>query len=302
MRPLHLRGGVYFRCDFRAPWGMRIKPTPVAEFHLIVRGQCWLQLATRRQPVALHGGDIVVLPHGDGHALLDSPKSRAVPAERIVGGQSLDRYGPVVYGGKGLPAEILCGYFEFERAPRQTLLAALPPLIHVRGADSDALASLQAVMALISRETRNPQPGGAAIVDRLAEVLFIQILRAYIASAEAPSGIFAAIADRQIGAALAQLRSAPEKPWSVASLAKQVAMSRSAFSARFTQLVGQPPMRYLAERRMERARELLAQPGMNAAAVAGKVGYGSEAAFGKAFKKIFGTGPGAFRRRSQRPG
>ena len=124
--------------------------------------------------------------------------------------------------------------------------------------------------------------------------------RAHVERAETPPGILAAVADQQIGAALSLLHGAPEKPWSLASLGKQVAMSRSAFAARFARLVGQPPMEYLAARRMERARELLRGAGMNAAAVAGKVGYRSEAAFGKAFKKIVGIGPGAFRRTGSR--
>ena len=291
---------MYFRCDFRAPWGMKIEPTPVAEFHLITRGQCWLRLASRTQPLALQAGDIVVFPHGEGHTLLDSPHRRAVPAGQIVAEQDLTQYGPVVYGGKGLPAEILCGYFEFDREARHPLVAALPPLIHIRGTDAHDFAWLQSVISLITQETRKPRPGADAVVNRLAEVLFIQVLRAHIARANVPSGILAAIADKQIGAALAHLHNAPEKPWSVASLGKHVAMSRSAFSARFTRLVGTPPMEYLASRRMEKARELLSGRGMNAATVAEKVGYASEAAFSKAFKRIVGASPGAFRRKSSR--
>jgi len=277
---------------------MTIEPAPVAEFHLITRGQCWLRLASRKQPIALNAGDIVVFPHGDGHTLLDAPDGRAVAAEQILAGQNLDHYGPVVYGGDGLPAGILCGYFEFDREPRHSLVAALPPLIHIRGTDAQEFAWLQSVIGLVTHETRRPRPGADAVVNRLAEVLFIQILRAYVEGADAHPGILAAIADRQIGAALAHLHNAPEKPWSVASLGRQVAMSRSAFSARFARLVGQTPMQYLALRRMEKARELLSDRATSAAAVAAKVGYRSEAAFSKAFKRAVGTGPGAFRRKS----
>lgn len=298
LRSVRLRGGVYFQCDFRAPWGMKIKPSPVAEFHLVTRGQCWLRLGSRTQPVPLHAGDIVVFPHGDGHTLLDAPNAAAVAVEQIVGDQNLDAYGPVVYGGKGLPAGMLCGYFEFDREPRHPLVAALPPLIHIRGSDAQDFAGLQSLVGLIAHETGKPRPGADAVVNRLAEVLFIQILRVHIGRADAPPGLLAAIADRQIGAALAHLHDAPDRPWSVASLGKKVAMSRSAFAARFARLVGQTPMDYLASRRMEKARELLRIEGANAAAVAEKVGYRSEAAFSKAFKRIVGTGPGAFRRRS----
>lgn len=298
LRSLHLRGGVHFRCDFSAPWGMEMKPSRAAEFHLITRGQCWLRLKSRRDPIPLLAGDVVVFPHGDAHAIVDAPDSRAIPAEKIVANQNLDRYGPVVFGGDGMRADILCGYFEFDRAARHPLLAALPPLIHIRGADAGDFAWLQAAVGFIAHETRESRPGADAVVNRLVEVLFIQVLRAYIEQAEVPPGILAAIADKQIGAALALLHNAPEKPWSLASLGRDVAMSRSAFAARFARLVGQPPMQYLALMRMEKARELLRAGGTNAAAVAAKVGYRSEAAFGKAFKKMVGTGPGAFRRKS----
>ncbi len=297
LRSVHLKGGVYFRCDFSAPWGMEIKPTPAAEFHLITRGQCWLRVASRRNPIPLHSGDIVVFPHGDAHALLDAPGREAVPAEKIVANQNLDSYGPVVYGGDGLPAGILCGYFEFDRTAKHPLIAALPPLIHIRGTDAQDFAWLQAAVSFISHETREPRPGADAVVNRLAEILFIQVLRAYIEQADIPLGILAAIADRQIGAALAHMHSAPEKPWSVASLGRQAALSRSAFAARFTRLAGQPPMEYLASLRMEKARQLLQENSLSTAAVAERVGYRSEAAFSKAFKKMVGTSPGAFRRR-----
>lgn len=275
---------------------MAMKPSAVAEFHLVTRGQCWLRLNSRKKPISLLAGDVVVLPHGDAHAIVDAPDSNAVAAEKIVAGQSLEHYGPVVFGGDGVAADLLCGYFEFDRAARHPLVEALPPLIHLRGTDASDFAWLQTAVRFIAHETRESRPGADAVVNRLVEVLFIQVLRAYVESADAPPGILAAIADKQIGAALALLHGAPEEPWSLASLGKRVAMSRSALAARFARLVGQPPMEYLALRRMERARELLRAEGMKAAAVAARVGYRSEASFGKAFKRIVGVGPGAFRR------
>lgn len=296
LRSLRLRGGVYFRCDFSAPWGMAIRPSQVAEFHLVTRGQCWLRLKSRKDAIPLVAGDVVVFPHGDAHAIVDAPRSHAVPAEKIVGDQSVEHYGPVVFGGDGITASFLCGYFEFDRSARHPLVAALPPLIHVRGFGASDFAWLQTTVSFIAHETREPCPGAEAVVNRLVEILFIQILRAHIESTHAPPGILAALADRQIAAALSLLHGAPEKPWSLASLGRQVAMSRSAFADRFARLVGRPPMEYLAQRRMEKARELLLGSGTNTAAVAQKVGYRSEAAFSKAFKKIVGIGPGAFRR------
>lgn len=296
LRSLHLGGGVYFRCEFSAPWGMEIKPTPVAEFHVIVRGNCWLRMPDRSDPIPLQGGDLVAFPHGDAHSLVDAPEGVALPAEEIVQGQNLDHYGPVTYGGSGLPATVLCGYFQFDRDHPHPLVAALPSLIHIRGTDSYDFAWLQTALNFMIHETKTAKPGAEAVVNRLAEVLFVQMVRAHIAQSEAPPGMLAAIADKQIGAALQLMHQAPQHPWTLATLAQRVGMSRSAFAARFNQLVGHTPMQYLTFWRMQKARELLSETRLGTAAIAEQVGYQSEAAFSKAFKKIVGTGPGAYRR------
>ncbi len=296
LRSVHLGGGVYFRCEFSAPWGMDIKPTPVAEFHIIVRGSCWLRMPGLSAPTPLQGGDLVAFPHGDAHCLVDAPEGVALPAEEIVQGQNLDHYGPVTYGGSGLPATVLCGYFQFDRDHPHPLVAALPSLIHIRGTDSHDFAWLQTALNFMIYETKTAKPGAEAVVNRLAEVLFVQMVRAYIAQSEAPPGMLAAIADKQIGAALQLMHQTPQNPWTLATLAREVGMSRSAFAARFNQLVGQTPMHYLTFWRMQKARELLSETRLGTAAIAERVGYQSDAAFGKAFKKVVGTGPGAYRR------
>lgn len=296
LRSLHLGGGVYFRCEFSAPWGMEIKPTPVAEFHVIVRGSCWLRMPGRSDPIPLQGGDLVAFPHGDAHCLVDAPEGVALPAEEILAGQNLDNYGPVTYGGGGLPASILCGYFQFDRDSRHPLVAALPALIHIRGADSYEFAWLQAALNFMIHETKAARPGAEAVVNRLAEVLFIQMVRAYLEQSKAPRGMLAAIADKQIGAALQLMHQAPQDPWTLATLAQRVGMSRSAFAARFNQLVGQTPLHYLTFWRMQQARKLLTETRLGTGAIAERVAYRSEAAFSKAFKKVVGRGPGAYRR------
>lgn len=293
---IHLGGGVYFRCEFSAPWGMEIKPTAVAEFHVIVRGSCWLRMADRSDPIPLHGGDLVAFPHGDAHSLIDAPDGMARPAEEIVHGQNLDDYGPVTYGGSGLPAAVLCGYFQFDRDTRHPLVAALPSLIHIRGTESRDFAWLQTALDFMIHETKAARPGAEAVVNRLAEVLFVQMVRAYVAQSGAPPGMLAAIADKHIGAALRFMHRVPQDPWTLETLAQQVGMSRSAFAARFNQLVGQTPMQYLTFWRMQKARELLREARLGTAAIAERVGYQSEAAFAKVFKKVVGMGPGAFRR------
>ncbi len=297
LKSIHLGGGVYFRCEFSAPWGMEMKPTPVAEFHVVIRGNCWLRMPGR-DPIALRGGDLVAFPHGDAHTLTDAPNGTALPAEEIVRGQNLEHYGPLTYGGGGLPTGVLCGYFQFDRDDLHPVVAALPSLIHIRGSDGHDFAWLQTALNFMIHETRAARPGAEAIVNRLTEVLFIQMVRAYLEQSEAPLGMLAAVADRQIGMALELMHKAPEERWTLAMLARSAGVSRSVLAARFHRLVGQTPMQYLTVWRMRKARMLLAETRLGTAEIADRVGYESEAAFSKTFKKVVGKGPGAFRRQS----
>lgn len=293
---IHLRGGVYFRCEMSAPWGMAIAPTAVAEFHVIVRGSCWLRIEGRKEAVALQGGDVVAFLHGGAHGLVDSPRRAARPAAEIIQGQSLENYGPVTYGGGGQPATILCGYFEFDRDSLHPLVAALPDFIHLRGTECAEFTWLQTALNFMVHETMAARPGSDAVVNRLAGVLFVQMVRAYVAQAGSPPAMLAAIADRQTGAALALMHREPARAWTLESLARSAGISRSALAARFRLLVGETPMQYLTLWRMQLARRLLAESALGTAAIAERVGYQSEAAFGRAFKKAVGAGPGAYRR------
>jgi AraC-like DNA-binding protein len=299
LRSVRLSGGVHFRCEFSAPWGMQMKRSDAAEFHVVVRGNCWLRMEGRREPIALQGGDLLVLPHGGAHSLMNAPDSATRPAEDIVGGQSLEHYGPVTAGGGGVPASVLCGYFRFDRDRPHPLVAALPSLIHLRGTDSYELTWLQTALNFMVHETRNARPGGEAVVNRLAEVLFVQVVRSYIAQSESPPAMLAAIADRQIGAALQLMHQSVQQPWTVASLGQRIGMSRSAFAARFSELVGHTPMQYLMLWRMQKARHLLGESRLATAAIAERVGYQSEAAFSRAFKTAVGEAPGAYRRKGR---
>jgi AraC-like DNA-binding protein len=293
---LRLGGGVYFRCEMSAPWGMAMPHTSVAEFHVVVRGNCWLRMPGQRELIALQGGDVVAFPHGGAHGLVDAPEREELPAAEILEGQSVEHFGPVTHGGGGLPASILCGYFEFDRDSLHPLVAALPPLIHLRGTESSEFAWLQTALQFMIHETLAAKPGAEAVVSRLAGVLFVQMVRAYVAQSNSPPAMLAAIADKQIGAALAFMHKEPARAWTLDTLARSAGMSRSALAARFHQLVGNTPMQYLTMWRMQRARKLLGESALSTAAIAERVGYQSEAAFAKAFKKALGTGPGAYRR------
>jgi len=298
---IHLTGGVRFRCELSAPWGMQMPESPAAEFHVIVRGNCWLRMPGRREPVALQGGDFVALLRGTSHRLSDSLRGPSLPAAAIVGDQDLSNFGPVVHGGGGQPATILCGYFEFDRDTLHPIVSALPSIIHLRGTDNSEFVWLKAALEFMIHETRGARPGSEAVVNRLAGVLFVQMVRAYMEQAPKPPPILAAIADRHIGAALSRMHAAPDEAWTLASLAAACGLSRSALAARFLELVGRTPMQYLTLWRMQRARELLASSHLSTGSIAERVGYQSDIAFAKAFKRITGVGPGAFRRSRPKP-
>lgn len=296
---VHLGGGVHFRCEFAAPWGIEMPETSVVPFHVVIHGNFWLRLPGRDEPVALRGGDLVVLPDGGAHTLLDSPGSPIRPLGDVISAQPLENFGPLRNDGNGQPASILCGYFHYRRENAHPMLAALPPLIHIRNADSQDLAWLQTALNFMIRETRAARPGAHAVVNRLVGVLFIQILRTYIEQARPSGGILGALADKPIAGALARMHGRPQQAWTLETLAHEVGMSRSAFAARFHELVQQTPMQYLGDWRMQLARRMLADTHLPTAVVAERVGYGSEASFGKAFKKAHGMGPGAYRRAAQ---
>lgn len=297
LKSLRLSGGVYFRCELSAPWGMDIGQTSVAEFHVVARGSCWLKLTGEKSPICLEAGDVVVFPHGHAHVLLDAPESVALSMDAVIGSQKTENYGPVVYGGDGMPANILCGYFEFDRKIHSPLLDALPPFIHIKGADVTELSWLQTTINFICHETRASGYGTEAVVNRLVEVLFIQIMRVYITQSTMPLGILGAIADAKIGLALNVMHQKPEYNWTLGELAQQAGMSRTAFAQRFHTLAGQTPMYYLTMWRMQKAKTILESGNMAMSAIAEQVGYQSEASFSKAFKKHIGISPGACRRK-----
>jgi AraC-like DNA-binding protein len=268
---------------------MEVPSNPDAEFHVVARGQCWLVRSDRKEPISLVAGDVVVFLDGSRHRLLDTPQGKALSAEKIVGEQNLTNFGPVVHGGGGAPVTILCGYFRFSRDSTHPLLAALPDFIHVHGAQS---SDADAIISLMQRETKHAAPGANAVVDRLSEVLFIQILREYIQQLDDAAGVLGALRDRKVCAALGCMHQHPEKPWTLDSLARELGMSRSSFAARFALLMRHTPMQYLTGWRIELARRMLRETNLSIGAIAERVGYGSEEAFGKAFKRRIGTGPG----------
>jgi AraC-like DNA-binding protein len=296
LNSLRLRSGLYCRSTMTAPWGLGFRPTTVATFHVIDRGDCFLRIDGDPTPLALAGGDLIVFPHGAGHQLADDPGTPArwqIPLDEVMPDECM----LIALGGGGATTSLLCGTFCLERADAHPLLALLPPLIHIRGHDDGAATWLETTLQFLTSEAGAQRPGAETIVRRLTEVLFVQVVRAWIEGHPTETrGWLSALGDPRIGAAIGLLHRRPAQAWQVAELAAEVGLSRSAFAARFSALVGQPPLNYLAGWRMQLAAELLRTGDLALSEVAERVGYGSEPAFSKAFKRRVGLGPGAYRR------
>jgi AraC-like DNA-binding protein len=294
----------YGRVEAAAPWGIGVPADEEdAKFHVVLAGECWLDVDGQLEPIHLRGGDLVALPHGHAHTLRDAPGSAIRPLAEltVLGGGKCQP--SISTGGSGASATLVTGSFHFEDRRNNPLLAVLPPVIVLPGELSRNVLWLEPTLKFIACEAASGRPGAQTVVSRLADVLFIQIVRGYLASLPAgASGWLGALGDAQIGSALGFIHQSPELDWTVQSLAAKVAMSRSAFASRFARLVGEPPLAYVTRWRMQKAAGLLRQSSATLADIAERVGYDSEAAFSKAFKRAVGTAPGAYRRAAKATG
>ncbi len=296
LRTLRLKGTVYFQADFRSPWGMDIKGGAVANFHIVTRGECWFRRAGDAAPTRLGPGDVVVFPHGDRHALLAEPDGEALPAQEVLSALAPTETGCPSYGGAGPETTLICGHFECDRDGRHPLLGALPPTILIRAGGGPDPEWIRIATQLAVAESNRPKLGGEAVVDRIAEALLIQVIRAHADALDDAQGFLAAISDPVINRGLSLIHERPEHPWSSEELAHQAGASRTVFADRFRDKMGTSPIQYLTHWRMHKARELLRSGDFSVAQIAERVGYQSEWAFAKAFKRVFQAGPGAIRR------
>jgi AraC-like DNA-binding protein len=264
-------------CD---TWELNTSGSQRATFHLIGSGSCWLKLNNGQAPMGLSAGDLILFPHDAWHLL-----SGAYPGQA---GAQCQEHGYTT---------ILCGYLEFDNGQRNPLLESLPEMLRLNCAEAEKGAPLQAVANLLLAEAENAEVGRQAMLDRLSEALLVLALRRYLTLAAQPQGFFAALANPRLRNVLSELHLHPGKAWRVKELAELASMSRSAFLQRFTDLLGEPPLAYLTGVRMRAAALLLEETNAAVAAVAQQMGYGDEAAFRRAFKRVIGVGPGAVRRR-----
>ena len=309
LRAVRLTGAVYFDNDLSSPWvaempasckiaGMVMPGAQrLIECHLIARGSCW-GIVVGDEPIRLLQGDLIMFPQGDTHVLSSAPGMRAEPdmAKHARTGMPL----PMLFelgGGGPDRARVICSFLGCDERPYNPLLSALPRVIHVKAAESQGAAGwLGKLLSLAATESGSGRAGGENILSRLSELLFVETIRQYLETlSPAETGWLAGLRDPVVGQALAALHGEPGSDWTVEGLARLAGASRSVLAERFTALVGQPPMQYLALWRMQLASRLL-RDGGQIGTVASTVGYESEAAFSRAFKKLVGQAPSEWRR------
>jgi AraC-like DNA-binding protein len=285
-----------------APWGVSLREAKGwVRFLYVVRGNCWLSVDRTSQPrIALAGGDLTVMPHGHGFLLRDQPRSSAINFDELVRRNASSRQGIIHHlklGGAGVETNMIHGAFLIDDPFETPMLSTLPPMIRVTPGAGEAVPSFLQNLQFIARELDSGRPGSQMVLTRMADVIFVQVLRAYMENLpEGSEGFLGALRDKQMATALGLMHQRPEEPWTVALLADQVGLSRSGFAARFAELVGEPPLGYLTRLRMQRASVLLRE-GATLATASRMTGYASDASFSYAFRQWAGMAPGAYRRR-----
>jgi AraC-like DNA-binding protein/mannose-6-phosphate isomerase-like protein (cupin superfamily) len=291
LREVKVRSVVYCLSDFAAPWGFSVARSPVAKFHVLLHGAAALTIGDAA-PVPLTAGDLVVLPHGEGHMITDQPGSPVRALEAILAEHPVDQAGRLSYGGDGRRTRLLCGGFELDPPLPDELAEFLPPVLTL-DSSTGLVRWLEPLFAFLEEETRATAPGAAAIFAKLADLFVAQALRSYLAAADglAPP----AVTDPSIARIVKMLRGRPEARWSVDAMAHCAGMSRTSFTTRFRATIGEPPMAYLTGLRLRRAAGYLATTTKSVREIAHLTGYGNEASFSKAFSRVFGRPPGQYR-------
>lgn len=302
LQTLRLRGSLYYRLGFSPPFGVQVPEyKQSARFHLCVRGRCIVR-PIGGATIDLSAGDLVLVPRGRSHCLLDEPERAFVPLERVLEAAGYRGEGVVVMAGSARPTqtELVCGHFTFREGADHPMLRLLPDLIVVSAAARARFGWLDDILRMLTRrvfeaESEPSAQGLVASVQRLAEVMFVEVLRAGVAQSPDLQRVVAAFSDSRVGRALALIHAHPEKPWTVESLADAAGMSRARFADLFAEAVGEGPMAYVRAWRLQRAAALLEETRLSVQEIAGQVGYASTAAFSRAFAQQFGTAPTLYR-------
>ncbi len=296
LRILKFNTSVYFRTRLRAPWWVTIpERPPVVRFHIVIAGRCWGTVPGLTEAIALGPGDVLVVARGQGHELYSDAGAPRQPLETLLAQADFDGM-TLSFGGRGPQTQLLCGHFEFDEGVSHPMLSSFPGHVSLSPTADTGLGWLAPLLQLIERESKVSRPGAATALNRLTEVLFIQVLRAFMADPRNETSFMIGLRDRFVGEALRRLHRRPGHAWTVDELAHEVGLSRTALSLRFVKIIGLAPAQYLTRWRMQLARTALLGSKKSLALIGEELGYRSEAAFNRVFKRHFGVGPGRYRR------
>ena len=311
LRALRLTSGLFLEAEFSAPWCIDSAPgredvrhiLPSAEhvaiYHLVVHGGCRARLPDERGHVEVSAGELIMFPHGDAHLLGSDLQLAPVPSWTLVQPSADGGLARIEYGGGGARTRFVCGFLACDSRVCRPLLSALPRMLHVPLRDGSVARWITDTLRRGAEETRAPRVGTDAVLGKLAELLFMEAIRAYVAMLpDNEKGWFSGLRDAHVSRALALMHARPGRDWTVDELGREVGLSRSALAERFSQMLNEPPMQYLTRWRMALAARELRESRESIVRIAEQVGYESEAAFNRAFKREFGMPPASWRRHS----
>lgn len=312
LKAVKLDGAVFFNGEFSAPWCARepdadtmaaylsTRASHIIIFHLILDGRAYARVEMDGRAVPLEAGDIIIVPHGDAHLMGNGPPVTPIDSAKQL--QQILAEGRMIsqFGGGGEMTKLICGYLTCDPQLSQVFLAGLPPIVKVHIRDNPSGRWVEDTLRYSVNQAEASGPGGAAVIAKLSEVLFVETLRRYIEKLpRTQTGWLAGVRDPDVGKALALLHKQPAHPWTIASLASEVGLSRSVLADRFQHYLSDTPIGYLTRWRLQLAAQLLTSTSKGVAEVAGDVGYESEPSFNRAFKREFGLPPARFRSQSK---
>lgn len=307
LRAVRLSGLVTFHTELTAPWGLAVPPAPaltklfdlgtrrLIPFHAVAKGHC-LSLLDGSDD-GLEEGDVVMYPRGDAHVLASDAQAVPTPVGGLLPPLASDRLAVLRHGGGGAMTRLVCGFVYCDEAVFNPLAAGLPKVLYGRGKGGPT--SLQGLLTIALSEAAAPRAGTTTLLTRVTELMFVEVLRSFMESLPPDhTGWFAGLRDPFVGRALERLHAEPDRDWTVDDLGRAVGLSRSALVDRFKALIGQPPMTYLTQWRIQLATQLLRDSHASVASIGAQVGYASEAAFNRAFRRVVGLPPAAWRRQA----
>ena len=312
LKAVRLKGAVFFDVEASEPWVAEALPAKqiatailpdsehVMEYHVITSGGCWASIVGHdAEPIRLQAGDVVAFPQGHAHVMSSAPGMRGDPGPDFSEMAEQFAQPPVMMnldGGGAERTHLVCGFLGCDSRPFNPLIEALPPILHIRSSDATHGSWLREFSRFAVMEANEKRMGGSSILSKLGELMFADLVRRYVESLpEESRGWLGGLRDRYIGRALNLMHAEPTRAWTLQELAKESGLSRSSFAERFTGYVGIPPMQYLQKWRLQIAASRLLEGGGGIAAIAADVGYESEAAFSRAFKRVIGSSPADWR-------